>query len=204
MHAPDPSFRHSRESGNPVSALSSVGQKRKRDPRFRGGDGLGLGVLLALFLSLLAAPATAQTFPALTGRVVDQAELLTNAQEATLGARSEALERRTTDQFVIVTIPSLRGQPIDQYAHALGDHWRIGQAGRNNGIVMVVAPTERMVWIAVADGLLAPLPNTETQRIVDEILPAFRESRYFEGIDRASLTITARLAAAGARQSEAR
>lgn len=140
--------------------------------------------------------AATANFPALTGRVVDNAELLTPEQEAELAARSEALERRTTDQFVIATVPSLGGQAIAEYARSLGNHWRIGQRGRNNGVLMVVAPAERQVWIAVGNGLLTALPNEETQQIVDtELIPAFRESRFAEGIARASRRITSRLEA---------
>ncbi len=75
-------------------------------------------LLLALFA--LAAPASAQTFPPLTGRVVDQADILRPEQEIDLSSKSEALEAQTGRQFVVATVKSLEGQPIEDYAYRLG------------------------------------------------------------------------------------
>ena len=87
-------------------------------------------LLAALWLALLclAAPAAAQTFPPLTGRVVDQAHLLSAEQVADLTSKSEALETQTKRQFVIATVNSLEGYPIDDYAYRLGRAWKIGTA----------------------------------------------------------------------------
>ena len=107
-----------------------------------------LFLLLALLL-LAAAPAAAQTFPALTGRVVDQANLLSPEQEAELSLRLEALERASSRQLVVVTVPSLEDYPIEEYGYRLGRHWGIGQSEANNGIILLVAPNERKVRISV-------------------------------------------------------
>jgi len=150
-------------------------------------------------------PAPAPDLPLLTGRVVDNAELLTPAQEATLNARAETLERQTGAQFVIATIPSLGGRSIAAYATALGNHWRLGQADRNNGVLLLIAPTERQVRIAIGDGLMSAFADAEAQAIIDrDMLPAFRESRFFDGIDRASQAIAARVTRAGAQQGRRR
>ena len=82
-------------------------------------------LLLALFA--LAAPAAAQHFPPLTGRVVDQAHLLRPEQVVDLTSKSEALEAQTGRQFVIATVNSLEGYPIEDYAYRLGRAWGIGQ-----------------------------------------------------------------------------
>ena len=122
-------------------------------------------------------------FPERTGRVVDQANLLGADAEARLTALSEELERRTTDQLVIVTIPSLEGRPIEDYSRALGNHWRIGHPDRDNGVLVVVAPNERRVRIAVGYGLEPILTNARAAEIIErDLLPAFRDSRWEEGV----------------------
>ncbi len=144
-------------------------------------------------------PAQAPDFPALTGRVVDNANLLTPAQEAALSARAETLERQTGAQFVIATVPSLGGRSIEDYATALGNRWNIGGPRQYQGALLLVAPNERRVRIAVGSGLMSAFADAEAQAIIDrDMLPAFRESRFFDGIDRASQAIVARIARAGA------
>jgi uncharacterized protein len=137
-------------------------------------------------------------FPQLTGRVVDQAELLTPAEEASLSAELATLEQRTSDQFVVVTIPTLGGRDIADYSRDLGNHWRLGHAGRNNGVLLVVAPAEHRVRIAVGDGLVSALSNQRTQEIVNhDLLPQFSAGRWFEGIRSGSRSIIGALTQAG-------
>jgi uncharacterized protein len=144
------------------------------------------------------APATAAVdFPALNGRVVDSADLLTPAQEAGLSAELEGLERRTTDQLVVVTVPSLGGRDIEGYSRDLGNHWRIGQAGGSNGVLLVVAPEERRVRIEVGRGLTSTLTNQRAQEIIDrDLVPQFRASRWHDGIQTGTRAIIAALTAA--------
>lgn len=131
--------------------------------------GLWLAVLLA------ATPAYAQNFPKLTGRVVDQAELLTPAQEQELSAKSEALEKSTGRQYVVATVKSLEDQDVADYSFALGRYWKVGDEKRDDGVVMVVAPNERKVWIATGYGAEGVLPDILIGRIVrDTILPRFK------------------------------
>lgn len=143
-----------------------------------------------------AAQAAAADLPALTGRVVDNANLLTPAQEAGLTQQLTALEQRTTDQLVVVTTPSLGQRTIEQYGLALGRAWGIGQRGKDNGVLLVVAPTERKVRIEVGYGLEAILTNARAQQIINEsIVPQFRQSRWHEGIDAGTEAIVATLVA---------
>jgi uncharacterized protein len=142
-----------------------------------------------------AAAAPAADLPALTGRVVDTADLLTPAQEAALTAELAALEGRTSDQLVVVTTPSLGGRTISQYGLALGNSWHIGQRGKDNGVLLIVAPTEHQVRIEVGYGLEAILTNTRAQQVVDSILPLFRESHWRDGIEAGSQAIVAILIA---------
>ena len=133
-----------------------------------------------------ASTATQPAYPALTGRVVDEAGLLSPEQEAALTERLAALEERTTDQLVVVTVPSLDGRTTEEYARALGNHWGVGQEGRDNGVLLLVAPEERQVRIAVGYGLEPILTNARSDEIIQrDLLPAFREGRWNEGISAA-------------------
>ena len=131
----------------------------------------------------VSSEARAFAFPELTGRVVDRADLLDADVENRLTALSAAIERRTTDQLVVVTVPSLEGRSIEDYSRALGNHWGVGRADRQNGVLLVVAPNERRVRIAVARGLEPILTNGRAAHIIDhDLLPAFREGEWEAGV----------------------
>ena len=141
--------------------------------------------------------AVSTDLPALTGRVVDGAELLTPQEEAGLTTELEGLERRTSDQFVIVTVTTLHGRDIADFGRELGNQWRIGQAGRNNGVLLIVAPAEHKVRIAVGDGLTSTLTNQEASDIIQrDLIPQFREGHWFTGIQAGSRAIISELAPA--------
>ena len=132
-------------------------------------------LLLALFA--LAAPASAQTFPPLTGRVVDQADILRPGQELDLSTKSETLQAQTGRQFVVATVKSLEGRPIEDYAYQLGRHWGIGQKEEDDGVILLVAPNERKVWIATGYGAGAFLTDAVSGVIIREaILPHFKKN----------------------------
>lgn len=132
----------------------------------------------------------------LTGRVVDRADLLAPADETRIGAISERLERRTSDQLVVVTLPSLDGRRIEDVSLDLGRAWGIGQAGKDNGVLIVVAPRERKVRIEVGYGLMDRiLPDERAHEIIQQdMIPRFRDGRFADGIIRGSEKIAATLA----------
>jgi uncharacterized protein len=138
---------------------------------------------LALILWALPALAAEPTFPELTGRVVDDAGLLSGADQAALEADLKALEEKSSDQVVVVTVPSLQGYPIEDYGYRLGQHWGIGTAKLNNGVLLIVAPNERKVRIEVGRGL-EPILTDALSRIIIEtgILPKFRAGDFPAGI----------------------
>ncbi|MCJ8157974.1 YgcG family protein [Sphingomonas sp. LaA6.9] len=139
-------------------------------------------LLLALLL-LLAAPAWAQTFPPLTGRVVDQANLLDPAQEAGISSKAEALEKASGRQFVVATVDSLEGRDIQNYGYRLGRHWGIGTEEKNDGVLLLVAPNERKVRIEVGYGLEPILTDALSSVIINRaILPKFRDGDMAGGI----------------------
>lgn len=132
-------------------------------------------LLLALFA--LAGPASAQTFPQLTGRVVDDAHILTAAQAADLTSKSQALETQTGAQLVVATVPSLQGYPIEDFGYRLGRAWGIGQKGKDNGVILLVAPNEHKVRIEVGYGATAYLTDAMSGLIIREaVLPHFKQS----------------------------
>ncbi len=141
--------------------------------------------LLALLVSLmLALPALAQPkFPTLSGRIVDNAQLLSSSDRAEIEQMLRELEAKSSDQIVVVTVPSLEGYPIEDYGYQLGRHWKIGQAGTNNGILLIVAPTERKVRIEVGRGLEPQMTDLMSGVIIrNAITPAFRRGDFSGGI----------------------
>jgi uncharacterized protein len=143
-------------------------------------------LLAVLWLALLAlaTPVAAQTFPQLTGRVVDQAHLLSAAQVADLTSKSQALEAQTGRQFVVATVNSLEGYPIEDYAYRLGRAWKIGSAKDNSGVLLLVAPKEHKVWIATGYGSGGFLTDAMAGVITREaILPKFKAGDMGGGIE---------------------
>ena len=152
--------------------------------------------LLCLLAVLWAVPAGAQDFPKLTGRVVDAANLLSPADEATLTAKLEALEKASTRQLVVATVPDLQGYAIEDYGYRLGRTWGIGQSEANNGTILLVAPNERKVRIEVGYGLEPILTDALSSVIIQtRILPAFRDNDYPAGIMAGADEIIAQLQA---------
>ncbi|WP_043527623.1 TPM domain-containing protein [Litchfieldella xinjiangensis] len=142
----------------------------------------GLSVLVMLVWPLFAV-AQQPEFPELTGRVVDRAELLDASQEQDLTQMLEAHEQATTEQVVVVTLPDLQGQAIEDYGYQLGREWGIGQEGEDNGALLIVAMEERQVRIEVGYGLEGRLTDAQSSIIINQIItPAFREGDFARGI----------------------
>lgn len=141
--------------------------------------------LLFALLLLLAAPGLAQTFPALTGRVVDAAKILPEDVEARLTAKLATLEQETGGtQLVVATIPDLEGYEIEDYGYRLGRHWGIGQKGTDSGAILIVAPRERRVRIEVGYGLEPVLTDALSLLVINEKLrPAFRAGDFPGGVE---------------------
>ncbi|RON55095.1 TPM domain-containing protein [Pseudomonas frederiksbergensis] len=122
-------------------------------------------------------------FPKLTGRVVDTAQLLTPSAVVYLEQMLERLELATTDQVVVVTVPSLGGYSIEEFGVQLGRHWGIGQKDKNNGVLLLVARDDRKVRIEVGYGLEGQLNDMWAGFIInDSIVPYFKDELYSSGI----------------------
>ena len=138
---------------------------------------------IIFFALLLSTVAQAQTFPKLSGRVVDTANLLSPEQEAGLTQQLAALEAKNRRQLVVVTLPSLEGYAIEDYGYRLGRTWGIGEKDVNSGALLIVAPNERKVRIEVGYGLEPIVTDALSSVIIQQqILPAFRGGDMPSGI----------------------
>ena len=147
-----------------------------------------IALLLALATPAVAADAPSLAVPA--SRVTDAADLLSPPVEALLTRGSAVLERRTGHRLVVVTVPSLGGQPIERYSLLLFNRWAIGRRGANDGIGLLVAPAEHRIRIEVGRGLERALTDAEAQAIIDtRIVPAFRAGRFDQGVLRGAAAI---------------
>lgn len=143
-----------------------------------------LALTLAAFAAIMTTPLAAQDFPALDGqRVVDEANIIDAGTEAELTQKLEALEQQSQRQLVVVTLPDLQGYDIAYYGYQLGREWGIGDAERNDGALLIVAPNERKVRIEVGYGLEGYLTDAYSALIIQNaILPRFREGDMPGGI----------------------
>lgn len=147
-----------------------------------------------MLLAVAGPGATRPDFPALTGRVVDVANVIPADREARLTARLAAFEARTRHQLVVVTVRSLSGQAVDLYTLTLANRWGIGRRGIDDGVVLLVAPIDRKVRIEVGRGLERTLTNARAAAILaTDVLPRFRTGDMPGGIDAGVAAIIATL-----------
>jgi uncharacterized protein len=140
---------------------------------------LAVIVWLLFFAPAFADPA----IPPLTGRVVDLAHVLDRRTVDALTRQLADHEAATTDQVVVVTLPSLENDTIEDWGRALLNGWGIGQSDKNNGVVLVVAPNDRRLRIAVGYGLESTLTNAAAAAIIEnEIVPRFQRGDLSGGV----------------------
>ena len=138
-----------------------------------------------LVVLALAGAASAANIPPLTGRVVDQAGLLSDADKISLETRLEDLEAKSGIQLVVATVKSLDGDEIEPYANQMFRAWKLGERTRNNGVLLLVAPSERRVRIEVGYGLEATLTDALSKVIIaNAITPRFKSGDFPGGIHR--------------------
>ncbi|CAN5360666.1 hypothetical protein BH10PSE12_BH10PSE12_19940 [soil metagenome] len=143
-----------------------------------------LAFALLAFASLLTPAVQAQTFPKLTGQVVDDANLLDPAQEQALTAKLAALNTQSGRQLVVATIPDLQGYDIADYGYRLGRAWGIGSKDKNDGSLLIVAPNERKLRIEAGYGVEGILTDAMSSRIIrNAITPRFKAKDFAGGIN---------------------
>src|SRR5579864_2569825 len=140
-----------------------------------------LMVLISFSIGVLAQPAT--YFPATKGVVSDYAGKLDEAQIKELSGLLTDYERQTSIEFVVVVVNNLDGLSARNYATGIGDFWKVGKAGRDNGIVLLWAPNERAYALRVAEGLSADLTDSDATQITRQnLLPNFKRGDYYAGL----------------------
>ncbi|HSC88782.1 MAG TPA: TPM domain-containing protein [Polyangiaceae bacterium] len=148
------------------------------------------GALLLVVLTWLAATAGSSradaALPELRGLVTDGANLLDASAAARLDARLTAYQRATGHQFGVVTVPSLEGAAIEDYSIRLAEKWKLGDAKRDDGLLLVIAPRDRQMRIEVGYGLEGAIPDALAARVIRyELTPAFQKGDFAGGIDSA-------------------
>lgn len=142
----------------------------------------------ALCVALWALPnATwALDVPPLRGRVNDNAGLLSAQARASLEAKLQAHEEATGQQFVLLTIPSLEGEPIENYSIEVVEEWKLGREKEDDGLLLLVSAGDRKMRIEVGYGLEGVIPDALASRVIREVLaPAFRAGNFGGGIEQA-------------------
>jgi len=139
--------------------------------------------LILLLLLLPLAGLLAKDVPYLAGRVNDQANLIPPDQRQKIEAQLAQLEKETGDQVVVLTVDSLEGEPIEDYAHRVAQTWGLGQKGKNNGVLLLVSKQDRQMRIEVGYGLEPVLTDIQTNIIQTQIIiPHFKQGDYGGGI----------------------
>jgi uncharacterized protein len=140
-------------------------------------------LLVAVAIGGAASPAAALDVPPLTGRIVDAAHLLPADLSASLSAELAAHEARTGNQVVLLTLPSLEGEPLEEFSHRVATTWKLGRKGTDNGVLVLVVPGDRKVRIEVGYGLEGTLTDLRSSRIIrEEMVSRFRNGDFSGGI----------------------
>src|ERR1035438_5828211 len=139
---------------------------------------------VALVCCLVTA-AFALDFPQLTGRVVDQAGVMSADSRSTIEAKLKDLEDKSGIQLVVATVGSLQGGDVETYANQLFRFWKLGETKKNNGVLLLVAPAEHKVRIEVGYGLEGTLTDALSSVIISSaIIPRFKTNDFSGGIER--------------------
>jgi uncharacterized protein len=141
-------------------------------------------LLVAIVFLISSLALAAPNFPKLTGRVIDNANMLDSFSEQRITSLLSGHEDATTNQVVVVTLPNLGGYDIDTYGYQLGRHWGIGQKDKNNGVLLIVAKSERKIRIEVGYGLEGVLTDATASNIINFVIrPEFKKAKFDEGIN---------------------
>jgi len=145
---------------------------------------VALAVAAAAVAAPAAAAAAAAAVPALSGRVVDEAGLLSAAARQRIESELAALERETGDQVAVLVVQSLGGEPLEEYSVKVAHTWKLGQKGKDNGILLLLSREDRKVRIEVGYGLEGTLTDLRSNEIVDQVIrPRFRQGDFDGGVE---------------------
>jgi len=140
-------------------------------------------VLCIVHWQFIIAVGASQPLPKATGRVNDFANVIDAATEAAIDRRLDQLEQQTSSEIAVATVPSLEGISVEEYANRLFKEWGVGQAKQDNGVLILVAPTDREMRIEVGYGLEGVLPDGLAGQVIrDDFTPRFKDGDYSGGI----------------------
>lgn len=141
-------------------------------------------VLILIMLVLMPFTAVALDVPQLAGRVNDYARILSPEATARLEQQLAAFEQEQSTQLVVLTVPSLQGEDMAQFAIRVAEQWQIGHKGKDNGVLLVLAQAERTVRIEVGMGLQGALPDITAARIIRDVMrPLLRSGDFDRGVE---------------------
>jgi uncharacterized protein len=157
-----------------------------RSKRYHARRLVWFGLVTALILAV-ASPAAlaAASIPSPPAQlyVLDQADVISPQTESLIINTSQELNRLTKAQVAVVTLNSLNDQPIEEVSLGILRQWKLGDKELNNGLLILLAPSERQSRIEVGYGLEGALPDAKTGRIQDEyMLPYFTQGDYDQGL----------------------
>jgi uncharacterized protein len=132
-------------------------------------------------LALVPAAAAADV-PQVRGYVNDYANMMSPGTRSTLESELKAFEQSDSTQLVVLTVPTLDGEPVEAYAIKVAEAWKVGQKGKDNGILLLVASKERKIRVEVGRGLEGRLTDLMAGRIIDMVItPRFKRADFDGG-----------------------
>ncbi|MEO8158510.1 MAG: TPM domain-containing protein [Betaproteobacteria bacterium] len=144
----------------------------------------GAAAFALLLLVCLAALAGDSPIPPLTGRVVDQTGTLSDGQKSALDAKLRDFELRKGSQIAVLVIATTLPEPIESFSIRVAEAWKIGRKQADDGVLIVVAKSDRTIRLEVGYGLEGAIPDAVAKRLIDEVfVPAFRAGSFYEGLD---------------------
>ncbi len=145
---------------------------------------------------MIAASAAAASLPRPSRFVEDRANVIDAQTEQRLLGRLQELEQKTTAQFIVLTVDTTGGVPIEQYALGLAESWKLGQKGKDNGLLLVVAVKDRKYDFETGYGMEEPLPDSFLGTVGrNQLVPHFKRGDYSRGIEEAVTTVLGKLSA---------
>jgi uncharacterized protein len=140
-------------------------------------------VVMVLALGVLAVPGLAKEVPFLSGRVNDQARIIPEAARQQIEDKLKAYEAESGAQVAVLTVDSLEGDSLEEYSHRVASTWRLGQKGKDDGVLFLVAKGDRKMRIEVGYGLEPQLTDAQSGRILDNVVrPKFRAGDFGGGV----------------------
>ena len=139
---------------------------------------------MLLLVSLFALAADEGPVPVLSGRVVDETGTLNADQKRALEDKLQEFEKRKGSQIVVLITGTTLPEPIESYGIRVAEAWKIGRKGANDGIIVIVAKSDRVMRLEVGYGLEGAIPDATARRLIDEIfIPGFREGNFYDGLN---------------------